>query len=126
MKQLLLFALIVFAAWYGWHHYSELRQAGSHQVIVVNHSGHAIERLRIQAGGETVVVETLEDGAQAKQPFRAERDGPFRLDWQVRDVLGERSWSGGLFVHGPLLLAFKFEFRDRDGVIWSSERLPQK
>jgi hypothetical protein len=28
-----------------------------------------------------------------------------------------------VFVHGPILLQHKFEFRDADGVIWSSQRL---
>jgi len=126
MKRLLFFALVVFAAWYGWHHYSDLRQAGSHQVIVVNRSGHAIERLRIQAGGQTVVVETLEDGATAKQPFKAQKDTPFDLIWQVRSTMGERTWTGGNFSHGPILLAYRFEFREGDGVIWSSEKLATK
>ena len=126
MKQLLFLALIAFAAWYGWHHYAELRQLGSHQVIVVNHSGHAIERLRIQAGGQTVVVETLEDGATAKQPLKAERDTPFDLVWQVRSTMGERTWTGGAFSHGPILMAYHFDFREGDGVIWSSERLATK
>jgi hypothetical protein len=126
MKQLLFIALVVFAAWYGWHHYAELRQMGSHQVIVVNHSGKAIERLRITAGGQTVVVETLEDGATAKQPFKSEKDSPFELDWQVRGVMGDRTWSGGNFSHGPILLAYHFDFRDGDGVIWSSEKLATK
>jgi hypothetical protein len=126
MTRLLLFALIVFAAWYGWHHYTELRKAGSHQILVVNHSGHAIERLRIQAGGQTLVVETLENGAQVKQPFRAERDTPFTLTWQFRDIMGERNWTGGNFSHGPILLAHRFEFRDLDGVIWSREQIPAK
>jgi len=109
MKQLLFIALVAFAAWYGWHHYAELRQGGSHQILVVNHSGHAIE--------------TLEDGAQAKQPFKCDKDGPFALDWQVRDLMGQRMWNGGVFVHGPILLQHKFEFRDADGVIWSSQPL---
>jgi len=123
MKQLLFIALVAFAAWYGWHHYAELRQGGSHQILVVNHSGHAIERLRISVGDQTVVVETLEDGAQAKQPFKCDKDGPFALDWQVRDLMGQRMWNGGVFVHSPILLQHKFEFRDADGVIWSSQPL---
>jgi hypothetical protein len=126
MKRLLFVALVAFAAWYGWHHYSELRQAGSHQVLVINRSGHAIERLRIHAGDQTVVVEVLEDGAQAKQPFRSQRDSPFDLTWQVRGAMGDRTWTGGNFSHGPILFTYRFEFRDGDGVIWSSEKLPTK
>ena len=33
MKRLLFLALVVFAAWYGWHHYADLRLAGSHDVL---------------------------------------------------------------------------------------------
>ena len=126
MTRLLFLALIVFAAWYGWHHYAELRRPGAHEVIAVNHTGRVIERLRITVGDQTVVVESLNDGAQAKQPFRCDRDGPFQLTWELRGVMGEKMWRGGTFAHGPILLAHKFDFRERDGVIWSSERIPQK
>jgi len=126
MTRYLLFALIVFAAWYGWHHYTELRQAGSNQVIAVNHTGRTIERLRITVGNQTVVVESLADGAQAKQPFKCDRDGPFQLLWELKGVMGEKRWLGGTFSRGPILLAHTFEFRERDGVIWSSEKLPTK
>src|SRR5262245_25800434 len=126
MKRLLFLALVVFAIWYGYHHYSDLQRAGSHELVAVNHSGHAIERLRLSVGDQTVVVETLEDGAQAKQPFKCDRDGPFSLVWQLRDVMGEKQWSGGSFTHGPILLSYRFEFRPGDGVIVSSERLATK
>ena len=126
MTRLLLLALIVFAAWYGWHHYAELRETGSNQVIAVNHTGRTIERLRISVGDRTVVVESLADGAQAKQPFKCERDGAFSLVWELKGIMGEKMWSGGTFAHGPILLAHRFEFRERDGVIWSSERLATK
>ena len=126
MKRLLLVALVAFAAWYGWNHYATLRQAGAHQIVVINHSGQAIERLRIRVGDRGLVVETLENGAQAKLPFRCEHDGPFSLVWQVRGRMGEPEWSGGQFTHGPLLFLYRFEFRDEDGVISSSERLPAR
>ena len=126
MTRLLMIALIVFAAWYGWHHYTELRQTGSNQVIAVNHTGRTIERLRISVGAQTVVVESLADGAQAKQPFKCDRDGSFQLVWELKGIMGEKMWSGGTFAHGPLLLAHRFEFREKDGVIWSSERLATK
>jgi hypothetical protein len=126
VKRLLLVALVAFAAWYGWNHYATLRQAGAHQVVVVNHSGQAIERLRIRVADRGLVVETLENDAQAKLPLRCERDGAFTLVWQVRGRMGEQEWTGGQFVRGPILLLHRFEFRDQDGVIWSSERLPAR
>jgi hypothetical protein len=124
MMRLLFFALVAFAAWYGWHHYSELRRAGSHQVIVFNRTGHPIERLRIRVGEAGVVFEKLANGASAKQPFRPERDGTFQLTWELSDVMGERNWTGGACSHGPILFSYRFEFHEGDGVISSSEKLP--
>jgi len=115
---------VVFAAWYGWHHYAELRRLGSHDVLVVNRSGRALERLRIVAADQTVVVETLEDGAQTTRPLRTTRDGVFSADWNFRGVMGERQWTGGSFSHGPVLMTYRFEFRDNGGVIWSSDPKP--
>ena len=126
MKQLLFVALIAFAAWYGYHHYKELRQAGSQQVIAVNHTGHVMERLRISVGDQTVVVESLENGATAKQPFKYDHDGQFQLTWQLHDVMGDRAWTGGNFAHGPILLAHTFDFREGDGVIYSTQKLASK
>ena len=123
MKRLLLLALVAFAAWYGWNHYAELRRGGASEVVVVNHSGQAIERLRIRVADQVVVVETLENGAQAKQSLRCERDGAFSLLWQVRGSMGDHTWTGGQFVHGPIGASHRFEFHEQDGVIWSSERL---
>src|SRR5262245_64785081 len=114
MVRLLFIALVVFAAWYGWHHYSELRRAGSHQVIVVNRTSHAIERLRVRVGEAGVVFETLEVGAQAKQPFKTDRDGTFQLTWELRGVMGERNWTGGVASHGPILFNYRFEFHEGD------------
>jgi hypothetical protein len=126
MKRLLFLALVVFAAWYGYHHYKELRQEGSHQVIAINHTGHPMERLRISVGNETVVMETLENGATAKQSFKSDHDGSFQLTWKLSDAMGDRAWTGGTFSHGPILLAHTFDFREGDGVIYSSQRLATK
>jgi|SRR5262252_7027925 len=125
MKRLLLLALIAFAAWYGWKHYAELKRGGSHDIVVSNRSGHEIDRLRVTAGDQTVVVETLADGADRREPFRADRDGAFSLVWQASNSLGEKQWSGGRFTHGPLLMEYRFEFHGDDGVIWSTQPKPQ-
>ena len=123
MKQFLFLALLVFAAWYGYHHYRELKQEGSHQIIAINHTGHRMERLRISVGDQTEVVETLENGATVKRPFRFDHDGPFNLTWQLSDVLGERSWNGGIYARVPIVLSHTFDFREGDGVIYSAGRL---
>ena len=124
MKRLLFLGLVVFAAWYGWKHYAELKGLGSHDVVASNRSGHGIERLRISVGEQTVVVETLADGEDRHVPLRAQHDGTFSLVWQASNALGEKSWSGGTFTHGPLLMEYHFEFHGDDGVIWSSQPKP--
>ena len=124
MKRLLFFALVAFAAWYGWKHYSDLKSQGAHDVEVVNRSGRTIERLRIMVADQTVVVESLDNGAMTHRPLKAERDGLFSLEWESHGVMGLRQWKGGGFSHGPMLMTYRFEFRNDDGVIWSSEKKP--
>lgn len=121
MKRLLLFALVLAAGGYGWKHSDELRSRGTHELVAVNRSGHAIVRLRLSVGGEARAIETLEDGATARTEWRCEHDGAFRLEWKVRGREGERQWSGGAFYPGPLLMRHRFEFTSGDGVIWLSE-----
>ena len=126
MKRLLLFGLVVFAAWYGWKHQDELRSRGTHEIVALNRSGHAIERVRIAVGGQHFAVESLEDGASETVPMRCDQDGIFELNWNVRGRDGELHWRGGGFNHGPVLMRHRFEFTDGGGVIWSSERIPVK
>jgi hypothetical protein len=126
MKRLILFALVCAAAWYGWKNYARLAPEESHQVVVVNHSGHAIERVRISGGGETVVVETLADGASASHPMRAQRDGSFHVVWKTGRQIGEREWSGGKLTAAPELMTYRFEFDRDDRMRWSSARKPAR
>ena len=126
MKRLLFFALVVFAAWYGYHHYRELKQEGASQLIAINHTGRQIERLRIIIGDQTEVVEILANGATVKRPYRFDHDGSFHLTWQLTGIMGEKSWDGGNFSHGPIILAHTFDFREGDGVIYSTERIASK
>lgn len=126
MKRLLLFALVAAAAWYGWKNQDELRARGSNQIVAVNHSGRAIERVRIAVAGQALAIESLEKDATAKLPLKSERDGQFELFWNVRGIDGDKHWSGGAFNHGPILMRHRLEFVDGDGVVWMSERLPTK
>ena len=126
MKRLLFLGLVAFAAWYGYKHYAELKQLGSHDVVASNHSGHGIERLRISVADQTVVVEALADGEDRRVPLRADRDGTFSLVWETSNAPGERMWSGGTFTHGPMLMEYRFEFHGDDGVIWSSRPKPHR
>ncbi len=121
MKRLLLLALVAAAVWYGWKTFPGLKTGGSNDIEVVNHSGRAVERVRISVADRTVVVETLEDGATAHVPLRSEREGPFHVIWASRGVLGEREWSGGSFTGGPTLHRYRFQFETDGSVLCSSE-----
>jgi hypothetical protein len=126
MKRLLLFALIAAAAWYGWKHHDELRSHGAHEIVVVNHSGRTLERIRIAVAGQEFAVETLAPDASKVLPMHSEQDGEFVLYWNVHGVDGERHWSGGGFTHGPVLMRHRLEFVDGNAVVWNSEEIAGK
>ena len=126
MKRLLLFALVCAAAWYGWKNYAKLQPTDTHEVLVVNHSGYAIERLRISGGGETVVIETLADGATESRTIPARGRGTFHLIWKSTRQVGERQWNGGTLSPGPELKTHRFEFDNNESVRWSGEPKPAR
>jgi len=126
MKRLMLFALVAAAAWYGWKHHDELRAHGTHEIVLVNHSGRAIERVRIAVAGQEFAVEALDPDASRVLPLRSEQDGKFSLYWNVHGVDGDRSWSGGDFTHGPVLMRHRLEFVDGNGVVWNTEQIAGK
>jgi len=104
MKKLLFFILVAVAAWYGWKHYPELlNRAPGNEAVVINDSGHGIERLRFTADGQTQVREDLPSGNKAVFPFKVANDSEIRLEWQWSDRLGERRWQGGRVPRGPLV-----------------------
>ena len=121
MRRLLFFAIVAFAVWYGYKHYAGLRSGPSDIAVISNESGRAIERMRVTVGGQTLVRETLEDGASAELPFRVGRDSAFHLHWQWRTMMGEPTWDGGLVTAGPLVTRNRFRIQADGGVIWSSE-----
>ena len=126
MKRLILFVIVVAIAWYGYTHYAQLRGHGMSDVVVVNQSARALDRLRVTAGNETVVIEHLEPGATATRPFRGGSDATFRLGRETQVVLGEQSWSGGTTTAGPILMKHIFLVDDRGSVIWNSEVKSEK
>ena len=124
MKRLLLFALVAAAAWYGWKHQDQLHAHGTNELVAVNRTQRALERIRLNISGEEFAIEALEPGAKKVLPLKSEQDGEFVLYWNVRGVEGEKHWSGGSYNHGPVLIRHRLDFVDGDGVIWSSERIP--
>jgi hypothetical protein len=118
MKNLLLLALLAFAAWYGWNHKDELlhRRAG-HDAVIENHTGKTMERIRLTVDGQTLVKESLADEATAVLPFKVNNDAEFVLTWQYATQPGEQSWRGGSVPKGPLLQRHIFSL-DGDGAVY--------
>ena len=122
MKNLILFALVAFAAWYGWNHRDILlhRQAG-HDAVVENDTGKTIERLRVTVDGQTFVKESLPDGQKAVFPFKVNNDASFALVWQYANQAGEKNWSGGMVPKGPMLQRHIMTIGDDDNVFYRAE-----
>ena len=118
--------LVGATAWYGWNHYGSLRIGGESQVTVVNQSAHALERLRLKAGPETVVIERLEVGARDTRPFKGGVDATFEMVWEYNGLMGTRRWSGGTVTSGPLKMSHTFLVGDNGSVVWNSEVLAAK
>lgn len=121
LKRLIFLALVAAAAWYGYKNYDKLVAPKGGDFVVVNHSGRAVERLRVSVGSQTEVVEVLEDGATIRRAFQPQREGVFHLVWSQRGVLGERSWTGGTASAGTEFMTHRFEFGSDNSVIWTSE-----
>ena len=103
MKKLLFLVLVAVAAWYGWHHYGDvLYKRPSHEAVVQNRAGHEMTRVRLSVDGQTLVKESIPDGADAVFPFRVSHDASFQLVWQWAESSGEQSWSGGMIPRGPM------------------------
>jgi hypothetical protein len=126
MKRLVILALVAATAWYGWKHFDKLRGEASNEATVVNQSDRAMDRIRISAGAETVVIEHLDPGARATRAFRGGVDATFSLLWNYQGILGEQHWSGGTITAGPMRMRHTFLVDDKGGVIWNSEVLTQK
>jgi hypothetical protein len=126
MVRLLLIALIVFAAWYGWTQHDQWRERGADELVFRNRTGQTLERMKIRVADEGWAIERLAPDTTVKLPVRCEKDGAFQLEWRVKGRDGDKHWKGGDFTHGPIRMRHRFELLAGDGVVWSEERLPQK
>lgn len=124
MKRLLTMAVIAAIAWYGWKHYAGLRSGPSNVAVLDNQSGRQIERVRLTVDQQTLVKETVADGAKSEVPFRIQHDSDFHLVWQSEGKMGEAEWTGGTITAGPMVSRNRFVFLPDGSVIWTTEAIP--
>ena len=122
MGRLLWFAILVAAAWYGWNHWRDLRGAPADQIVVINHSGTTLERVRVGVGADVAVIEVIEDGAEQRREWRGRAGGAFFVQWKHGRV-GEREWRGGAFTPATTAQVHRFEIESDGGVTTASEKL---
>ena len=122
MKKLLFLAFVGVAAWYGWNHRDTLlKREGTHEAVVRNDSGGELTRIRVTVNGQTLVKETLADGAKAVMPFRVTADSDFRLVWESANRPGTGSWQGGTISNGPMLQRHEFQIMGDGSVMYHAE-----
>jgi len=126
MGRLIWFALFVVAAWYGWNHKDSLGGTPGDEIVVVNHAGAAIERVRIGVGDDMVVFESVEDGSEQRRPWRGRRQGPFAVIWNQRGRLGELSWNGGGYQPSSTAFVHRFEFQTSAKILSHSDPRPAR
>lgn len=124
MTRLLLFLLILTAAWYGWTQHDRWRERGSDELVFRNRTGKTLERMKIRVADEGWAIERLAPDTTVKLPVRCEKDGLFQLEWRVQGRDVDQSWKGGYFTHGPIRMRHRFELLTDNGVVWASEPVP--
>lgn len=125
MKKLLFFALVVFAAYYGWHHYRDLlKHEVMSKAIIVNNTGHELTRVRLSAGDQSIgVKESIPENGRAEFLFHINSDANFVLVWQYGDRAGESHWSGGTVTKGPIAQKCTFTIDAEGEVLFLPENL---
>jgi len=123
MKRLILFILVVAAAWYGWKHYPDLmNRMPSNKAIIVNNTGHEMTRVRLTAGEQSIgVKESIPPDGRVEFPFKVDHDAMFGLTWQYADKIGEQHWSGGTVTKGPVVQKCTFTVDTDNQVIFLPE-----
>lgn len=125
MKRLFFLILVAAAAWYGWHHYPELlNRMPSNKAVIVNNTGHELDRVRLSAGDQPIgVKESIPPDGRAEFPFKIDHDATFTLVWQYADKQGEQRWTGGSVTHGPVVQKCTFTVDGEGQVIFLPENL---
>ena len=123
MKKLLLLAVVVGLAWFGWKQLPTLlEKRPSHEAVIQNSSGGELTRVRLVVDGQTFVKESLPDGEKAVFAFRVAHDSGFDLTWQWVDRTGERTWNGGLVAVGPIVQRHTMTIDSDAGVLYTPTR----
>ena len=123
MRNLLVLVVVAVAAWYGWHHWADLRQAPRDSAVVENQSGRGLTRVRLTVGGQTYVKDVIPDGGKAEFPFKVAGDGSLALAWQFDNESYDKTWSGGEVSAGPLRTRHHIQVMSDGGVVWSAEHV---
>jgi hypothetical protein len=122
MKRLLILVLVALAAWYGWKKWPEIvdRRPG-HDLVIINETGQALERVRVTVDGQTLVRETLADGETATLPFKVRHDSDFLLEADWTRQPGTLTWRGGNVPAGPMLQRHILRVDAEGQVLYSAE-----
>jgi hypothetical protein len=123
MGRLFFLVLVAAAAWYGWSHWSELRQTPRDEVVIDNQCGRGLLRVRLTIGSQTFVRETIAQGEKAVFRFPVTGDATFALKWQYQREEIDRTWSGGQITAGPLRTRHYLRVMPEAGVVWIPERM---
>jgi hypothetical protein len=122
MLRLIIIALVVFAAWYGWSHYGDLlNPKPKHDVIIENRSGRTMERVRLTIGGQGFVKESLGNEENGTFAFRIDNDSVFELVWNFANDQVEHRWTGGNVFQGPMVQRHHILVDPDGGVTYHAE-----
>ena len=121
MRRLFFLALFAAAAWFGWNNWRGLIKAPGDEIVVVNHSGYTIERVRIGIGDNLAVFESVPNGNEQRRPWRGQAGGLFQVAWKPGDRVGESVWRGGAFEPSATPRVHRFEVATGGKVVSRSE-----
>ena len=124
MKRLIIFAIVAFTAWYGYHHYRDITQkVPKNEAVVRNSSGETLTAVRLTVGGQTFVRESMAPDEKATFDFALNRDSKFDLLWDYAAKTNEGHWTGGEATSGPTVSRHTITVRPDGGVIYESTAL---
>ena len=122
MARLIIFLLVLAAAWYGWKKWPEfVDKRPGHSAVVVNGATADLQRVRVRVDGQTLVKESVPIGETVSMPFKIANDSEFQLTWELNGRLGEHNWRGGNVFRGPMMQRHVFRIDDEHQVMYTTE-----